>query len=161
MGSGVRRQDAGRGEKSIIAARFLNCGNFKKRACALKARKPLFYMWCPEPGSNRHVQRTRDFKSLASTNFAIGAVAPSAGNIYISPSLSKLAHASKGTGCNAGVEKNPSINQGATKSCPRTGCQGGEGSSRPGATGHQLAVRDWRIFRHFCLFTDVDPISAS
>jgi hypothetical protein len=53
------------------------------RACVRNSRKPLIYIWCPEPGSNRHVQRTRDFKSLASTNFAIGAVAPRQG-IYTS-----------------------------------------------------------------------------
>ena len=31
-------------------------------------------IWCPEPESNRHDRfRSRDFKSLASTNFAIRA----------------------------------------------------------------------------------------
>ncbi len=36
----------------------------KKGLLSKMSRKPFIYMWCPEPGSNRHVQRTRDFKSV-------------------------------------------------------------------------------------------------
>jgi hypothetical protein len=54
------------------------------------SRQAFVYKWCPEPGSNRHVQRTRDFKSLASTNFAIGAVALKSRE-YIDPHSMKQA----------------------------------------------------------------------
>ncbi|SMG67300.1 hypothetical protein BMETH_951_0 [methanotrophic bacterial endosymbiont of Bathymodiolus sp.] len=30
----------------------------------------LYLFWCLGPESNRHAQKARDFKSLASTNFA-------------------------------------------------------------------------------------------
>ena len=47
----------------------VNCGprlllRTKKRAYPAKCPVSPSYMWCPEPGSNRHVQRTRDFKSV-------------------------------------------------------------------------------------------------
>ncbi|KPX84975.1 Uncharacterized protein ALO64_02937 [Pseudomonas meliae] len=85
LGSRVRRQDAGEGVFLELRTTTVFADQNKKGLPSKMPCKPFIYIWCPEPGSNRHVQRTRDFKSLASTNFAIGAVAPRAGNIYTRP----------------------------------------------------------------------------
>ena len=40
----------------------------------------FLFFWCPEPESNRHTHKARDFKSLVSTNFTTRADGRSTSN---------------------------------------------------------------------------------
>ncbi len=109
------------------------------KACRVTPCKPLIHIWCPEPGSNRHVQRTRDFKSLASTNFAIGAVAPRQGIYTSRPHEASTQVLQMAQDVTFSVKRKISVNHEATKPA----CDAGGGSRSASLAGTQLTISSW------------------